>query len=122
MTLGKTQALFVVMLLYAGAVSVYITMSTSQAMAISPTNDQVGLFMGGFAFLNILGSAIAFMILVAILDLIAHREQQLLLALSVGLAATATWEAASQVAFIRSYAYYKDTLTKPGEQPPAPAH
>jgi hypothetical protein len=78
--------------------------------------------MGGFAFLKILGSAIAFMTLVAILDLIARREQQLLLALSVGLAATATWEAASQVAFIHSYAYYKDTLTKPGDQPPAPAH
>ncbi len=67
-----------------------------------------------------LGTAIAFMTLVAVIDLIARRNQQLLLALSIGLAAVATWEAASQVAFIQSYAYYKSTQAKPGGQPPAP--
>lgn len=122
MSLGKTQALFVAVLLYTGVVSLYVAISTSQAIGVAPTHGDVELYMGGFTFLKILGTAITFMILVAVLDLIARREQQLVLALSIGLAAMATWEAASQVAFIRSYTYYKDTLAKPGEQPPAPAH
>lgn len=120
MTVGRSQVLFVVALLYAGAASVYITTSTPGVLAASSTDASFGLAMGAFIFLNMLGTAIAFMILVAVIDLIARRNQQLLLALSIGLAAVATWEAASQVAFIQSYAYYKSTQAKPGEQPPAP--
>ncbi len=121
MTVGRSQVLFVVALLYAGAASVYITTSTPGVLAAASSTDaSFGLAMGAFIFLNMLGTAIAFMILVAVIDLIARRNQQLLLALSIGLAAVATWEAASQVAFIQSYAYYKSTQAKPGEQPPAP--
>jgi hypothetical protein len=119
-TLGRSQILFVVVLLYAGAVSLYITTSAFEVFARSPTDVSFSMAMGAFTLLNMLGTAIAFMILVAVIDLIARRDQQLLLALSIGLAATATWEAATQVAFIQSYAYYKSTQVKPGEQPPAP--
>jgi uncharacterized protein YqgC (DUF456 family) len=119
-TLLRSQVLFVVALLYAGAVSLYITTSTPGVIAASSADASFALAMGVFAFLNMLGIAIAFMILVAVIDLIARRDQQLLLALSIGLVATATWEGASQVAFIQSYAYYTSTQAKPGEQPPAP--
>jgi hypothetical protein len=119
-SLGKTQALFVVVLLYAGAVSLFVATSTSQVLD-RPASESWDLLMGGFTFAYVLGSAIGFMILVGIVDLIARRDQQLLLALTIGLAGAATWQAASQIVFIRNLAYYKDKQTNPVVEPPAPA-
>ena len=105
-------------LLYAAGVSVYVATSSLQAM---PQGAAAGssTALSGFMFLYILAPAAAFMLLVGILDLITRRPQQLLIALSIGLAASATYEAVVQAAFIQSYTYYK-TSSVAREGAPSP--
>lgn len=119
MSLGRSQALFAATLLYAAAVSVYIAIST--VATIEPAQKAAADFAVYFGLTNfgyMFGAALCFMLLVVLLDFLTGRTQQALVALSIGLAAAATYQAAVQVAFIQSYTYYKSSMT-PDKPTPA---
>ena len=117
---GRTQFLLGAATLYAAGVSVYI--ATSRLGLMPPSNaDGIELGISGFMFLYILGYAITFVILVALLDLVARRQQQIMLALAIGLAASATYEAVIQVVAAQSYAHYKSQFEAEGTTVPSAA-
>jgi hypothetical protein len=118
MSVGRTWILFGAMLLYAVGVSAYVAASSLQTMGSQDSAD-AGLMLGGITFLYVLGAAVWFMLLVCVLDLVTRRQQQAMMALAIGLAASATYQAVVQVAFVQSYTYYKTTPAAHAGQPPS---
>lgn len=124
MSVSSTWTLFGVVLVYAIAVSTYVAVSSVNT--VGPVQSSGFDFLASFGLLTfsfMLGSAIGFMLLVGILDLVTNRKQQAVVALSVGLAASATYQVIIQTAFVQSYAYYKSMPIPQGSQPsPTPAN
>ncbi len=108
MSVRSTWTLFGVVLFYAIAVSLYVALSTAEALPPVQSNGlDYPAFFGLLTFSFMLGSAIGFMLLVGVLDLVTHRKQQAVVALSIGLAASATYQAIIQAVVVQGYAYYK---------------
>lgn len=101
----RPQFLLGIATLYAAGVSVYVATSRLGTVP-SSSADGIELGISGFVFLYMLGYAATFVLLVALLDLVARRQQQVLLALAIGLAASATYEVVVQVV-LDSYSNYK---------------
>jgi hypothetical protein len=94
---GDRWLLLVTALVYAAGVTIYLGLSTTDAM--SRTGDAPGdsthmvLAFAGITFFWILGSAVGFVLLAGLLDVLTERRPQPLRALSLALAGFATFEA-----------------------------
>jgi MFS family permease len=117
MSESRKWMLFGAMLLYAIIVSAFV--AVSWPLATSSQSSDFDAAVGLLTFLYLLGSAVGFMLLVGILDNVTQRKQQAIAALSIGLAAAATYQAVVQVAFVRGYAYYKAAPAVDAGQPPS---
>lgn len=93
---GDKWLLLAATLVYAAGVSTYVALSTTSAMrdigsAIVPGGPFDFLY-AGFTLFWILGSAIGFMLLAGLLDILTERRPQPLSALNIALAGFATFE------------------------------
>lgn len=95
---GDRWLVLVAALVYAVGVTVYLGLSTigaTSSAGVPPGDATYMVFVFAFAgitFLQILGSAIGFVLLAALLDLLTERRPQPLSALSIALAGFATFE------------------------------
>jgi hypothetical protein len=93
---GDSLRMLLAMLVYAGAVSLYITLSASAAarsagIAVEPGSIQDVAFIG-LTFASIVAYAAGFMLLAGLLDLWTGRSPQPLTALNLALPAVTTFE------------------------------
>lgn len=94
-------------LAYAAAVSVYVAYSMTTEMGGTPDSLMNYLAMSTFGWLLL--SGIGFAAMVAALDLLVGRPQQMVAALALGLIIAATYQAAIQVAFNYTHAHWKQS-------------
>lgn len=94
--LGDRWLLLMAALVYAAGVTVYVALSTTDAMSltgIAPGDATHMVFaFAGITFLSILGSAVGFVLFACLLDIMTERRPQPLSALSIALAGFATFE------------------------------
>lgn len=93
---GDRWLTLVAALVYAAGVAVYLGLSTTGAMSrtgIAPGDATYMVFaFAGITFLWILGSAVGFVLLAGLLDILTERRPQPLSALSIALAGFASFE------------------------------